>query len=621
MSIIFNGTNTTLVPGVGRLPYPAYHGDEPYIFVSYAHSDAKLVFDEIKRFNESGYHVWYDEGISPGNEWTNEIAIALRNCRVFVVMITPASAVRVNVQNEINYALDEEIPVIAIHLKQTELPPGMKLRIGSVQAIMKHRMSEEEYEHKYIKAFNSYGLGGHGSGRKPKSHKKAIIAGAVAVAVAAGVTAAIMAIAKPPAATAPSVPAESTAVETTAAQSAAGSSPNYNKASLPYGNEAAKEEALKGIKALTDEARTGSAADAPVLLKAYETDDKVTGDTAYTYDNAIAALALISEKNQQEAAAILDAFVYAVEHDRYQAGRIRNAYAAGNIEYQQDGKESAKLPGWYDEAAQSWMEDADQVGCSTGSTSFAALAMLQYDNEFGGEKYLSAAKTLMDWVISECSDTGVGFTSGYDGWIENGQVTRYTYKTVEYNAVAYAAFQQLCKCTSDSKYKKAADSSLGFIQSMYSETDNRFFTGTATDGKTPNQDGVCLPAQVCSAMALGDDFQPYAAALDIVEKMKTPDGGYAYCLNSSGGWWTEGSAMTALVYAAGLKQDKADATMDALRAEQLDSGLFPTATAETLPTGVVRSDGTQVTLGNHPQLAPTAWFVLAANGFNPYSFD
>ena len=30
---------TKLVPGVGRLPYPAYRGKEPYIFVSYAHRD------------------------------------------------------------------------------------------------------------------------------------------------------------------------------------------------------------------------------------------------------------------------------------------------------------------------------------------------------------------------------------------------------------------------------------------------------------------------------------------------------------------------------------------------------------------------------------------------------
>ena len=68
---------TKLVPGVGRLPYPAYRGNEPYVFVSYAHKDKDIVFPEIKRFNDAGFHVWYDEGISPGNEWSDEIAEAL----------------------------------------------------------------------------------------------------------------------------------------------------------------------------------------------------------------------------------------------------------------------------------------------------------------------------------------------------------------------------------------------------------------------------------------------------------------------------------------------------------------------------------------------------------------
>ena len=76
---------TTLVPGVGRMPYPAYRGREPYIFVSYAHADSVRVFREIARLNEDGYHVWYDEGIAPGNEWTDEIAEALANCSAFIV--------------------------------------------------------------------------------------------------------------------------------------------------------------------------------------------------------------------------------------------------------------------------------------------------------------------------------------------------------------------------------------------------------------------------------------------------------------------------------------------------------------------------------------------------------
>ena len=140
---------TRLVPGVGRLPYPAYRGNEPYVFISYAHDDKDKVFAEIKRFNEAGFHVWYDEGISPGNEWTDEIADALERCCVFVVMITPVSAPRKNVLNEINFALD---------LEKTELKGGLKLRTGSTQAILKYNMTEEEYEYKYIEAFTRFGL-------------------------------------------------------------------------------------------------------------------------------------------------------------------------------------------------------------------------------------------------------------------------------------------------------------------------------------------------------------------------------------------------------------------------------------------------------------------------------
>ena len=77
---------TTLVPGVGRLPYPAYRGSEPYVFVSYAHDDKDQVFPEIRRFNEAGFRVWYDEAISPGSEWSDEIAEALSKCTVVVVL-------------------------------------------------------------------------------------------------------------------------------------------------------------------------------------------------------------------------------------------------------------------------------------------------------------------------------------------------------------------------------------------------------------------------------------------------------------------------------------------------------------------------------------------------------
>ena len=153
-----NAMQTKLVPGVGRLPYPAYRGNEPYVFISYARLDKDRVYEEIKRFNEAGFNVWYDEGITPGNEWSDEIARALSKCAVFVVMLTPTSAPREAVLNEISFALDEGKPFLAIYLEDTELSPGLRLRISRKQAILKYNMSEEEYEFKYIEAFTRFGL-------------------------------------------------------------------------------------------------------------------------------------------------------------------------------------------------------------------------------------------------------------------------------------------------------------------------------------------------------------------------------------------------------------------------------------------------------------------------------
>lgn len=150
--------DSSLVRGVGRMPFPAYRGSEPYIFISYAHVDAERVFKEIKGFNEHGYNVWYDEGIAPGNEWTDEIADALERCALFVVFITPASADSSNVQNEINFAVGDRKPFIAIHLEETVLRAGLKLQIGTKQAILKYNMTDDEYLYKCTSAFTRLGL-------------------------------------------------------------------------------------------------------------------------------------------------------------------------------------------------------------------------------------------------------------------------------------------------------------------------------------------------------------------------------------------------------------------------------------------------------------------------------
>lgn len=49
-------------------PSPAYEGTEPYIFVCYAHTDANVVYPEIKRLQELDINVRYDLIIREKND-------------------------------------------------------------------------------------------------------------------------------------------------------------------------------------------------------------------------------------------------------------------------------------------------------------------------------------------------------------------------------------------------------------------------------------------------------------------------------------------------------------------------------------------------------------------------
>lgn len=147
-------------------PFPAYTGNEPYIFVSYAHLDKERVYPELKRFHNQGYPIWYDEGIPPANEWPKEIEEKLLKSSLFVVFMSKNAVKSDNVRNEINLAIDGNIPVIGIFLEKTELKYGLKLRLSSIQGIYKYSMYDEEYVSKYTSAFNQRGI------RPLKEHKR-----------------------------------------------------------------------------------------------------------------------------------------------------------------------------------------------------------------------------------------------------------------------------------------------------------------------------------------------------------------------------------------------------------------------------------------------------------------
>ena len=333
---------------------------------------------------------------------------------------------------------------------------------------------------------------------------------------------------------------------------------------------AAKE---KAVAALLERFGEG---DGPSLLRSYDSDNLYIKDAAYTYDNALAAMAFLSEDRADAAARILDGFVYAAAHDRYKPDRIRNAYVCGPV----GDDHGISLPGWWDEETNSWLEDRYQTGSNTGNTAYAALALLQYDRLYGNERYRETARILMDRILNENTDGWYGFTAGYDGWPEAGAVYELSFKSTEHNIDAYAAFSRLYELTGEQKYADAAGSALRFIDEMYDPAEKCFDTGTGEDGITHSKGVIPLDTIVWSRLALGEKFAPYQDSLETVAAMRNAAGGYPFSMgNDIGGWWTEGTAFTALMYKLLGDEASAAVSLNALAGVQLENGLFPAATA------------------------------------------
>jgi len=125
-------------------PFDAYKGNEPYIFVSYAHRNSEIVFRHITRLREEGFRIWYDEGIDPGTDWSDEIAKALANATTFLVFVSPEMVESQNVKKEIVFALSRKKKMIVVHISETTLPDGLDMQLSNIQALLENRFNDKE---------------------------------------------------------------------------------------------------------------------------------------------------------------------------------------------------------------------------------------------------------------------------------------------------------------------------------------------------------------------------------------------------------------------------------------------------------------------------------------------
>jgi hypothetical protein len=99
-------------------PFTAYEGDEPFVFISYKHSDYKAVYPIIDKLHKAGIRIWYDAGLPIGRNYDIQIAKHIKKSRLFVTFITE-EVIRC-ADNEDDYLVKEAS--VAIHLGKEYLP-------------------------------------------------------------------------------------------------------------------------------------------------------------------------------------------------------------------------------------------------------------------------------------------------------------------------------------------------------------------------------------------------------------------------------------------------------------------------------------------------------------------
>lgn len=100
------------------------------IYCSYSRVDSEMVLKTVNRLKESGFDVWIDElDIGVGENWDEQIGMALEQSTYFLVFMSHASIQSSNVIDEWSYALNANKVLLPILIEDCELP----MRIQRIQ--------------------------------------------------------------------------------------------------------------------------------------------------------------------------------------------------------------------------------------------------------------------------------------------------------------------------------------------------------------------------------------------------------------------------------------------------------------------------------------------------------
>ncbi len=356
----------------------------------------------------------------------------------------------------------------------------------------------------------------------------------------------------------------------------------------------------------------------PLFLRSYDnsyapgpTSEPALSNAAFTYDNALAIMALTACGRQDRALRIGEALLDAVSLDRAGwKGRLRNAYRGG-------AQKQRPIPpnGWWDAVGNQWGEDPYQVGTATGNVAWAGLALMTLADRTGEARFRDGAAELARWAVDHTRDPRGpgGFNGGLQGFDDAPQPL--PWKSTEHNTDLVALFGWL-----GGDFAGPEREARGFLDALWAAGGGHFPIGTAPDGVTVSNATSGLDAQLWPLL-LPDAPDAWRAALSYAERAHGADGGFDFN-DDRDGMWVEGTAQAALAYRMVGRRGDADRLFGEILKEFSPGGYLYATRPQVLTTGLAIGPDSKTDdflYYRRPHLGATAWAALAALGWNPFT--
>ncbi len=104
------------------------------IFISYSRQDSEQANQLSELLTSAGLSVWIDRsGIEAATSWSGEITKAITECKVFVVMLSPASVASMNVRKEVSLAGERQKKILPLDLEAVGLPDDLAYHLAGIQ--------------------------------------------------------------------------------------------------------------------------------------------------------------------------------------------------------------------------------------------------------------------------------------------------------------------------------------------------------------------------------------------------------------------------------------------------------------------------------------------------------